>query len=100
MPPLKELSNIDQNSFKYSIQSYDQTNNQAELSVHLAGTMILSPRDTILDKNKLIGLTQRQVEAYLKNFDTIESFQVNFTPFWVYQVPSLKDHIIIKIEKD
>jgi hypothetical protein len=99
LPSDKELLEIDGSSFKYSVKSYDLNNKRANLDVHLAGLAILKESDSIFDKDKFVGLNKGQIEAYLKNFNSIESAKIRFIPPWFFNAPKLKDHIIIKIER-
>lgn len=95
----KELMSVDEDQFKYTVKSYDLANKRASMAAHLEGLTIIKEDNAIFDKNKLIGLTEAQLAAYFKNFDDIQSVKTSFSPFWVFKVPKLKDHIIIKIEK-
>jgi hypothetical protein len=99
LPEGKELSEVNENSFVYPVKSYDLAAGKAIVEAHLEGISTVRETDLIFDRNKLIGLNKGQVEAYFKNFDPILSVKVNLTPFWVWRVPKLKDHIIINIEK-
>jgi hypothetical protein len=99
LPDDRELADITMNQFKYSIKSYDIATMRAAIDVHLEGTAVVKEDNSIFDKNKLVGLTKDQIVAYFRNFDIIESVETSFSPFWVYKVPNLKDHIILRIKK-
>jgi hypothetical protein len=60
--------------------------------------MALKNDSDIIDKNKIIGLTEEQLRDYLKGFNEISDFKISFSPAFVEKVPNLIDRIYVKIE--
>lgn len=94
----KKLVSINNNSLNYTLEKYDMESKMVNLKVYLEGETVLKDTSLIFNKDKLIGRTKSETEAYLKSFDAIEEAVVRFSPFWVTKVPSLKDHIKIEIK--
>lgn len=95
----KELLAFDPKSFKYSIQSYDEKEERAQIKAELSGISVYKISSSVFDKEKLIGLDTSEVKVYFRKNPDIENVEVSFSPFWVKTVPSLKDHIEIVVEK-
>jgi len=94
----RKLVSINNDSLNYTLEKYDTESKMANLKVYLEGETVLKDTSLIFNKDKLIGRTKAETEAYLKSFDAIEEAVVRFSPFWVTKVPSLKDHIKIEIK--
>lgn len=97
VPAGQQLLNLNLANFSYKVQNYDADKKMATIKVHVAGDAVIKADNTILDKEKLSGLSAKGVKLYLANFKEIEDVGVELSPFWVKSVPGLKDHIIITI---
>jgi len=98
LPEDKKLISIVPNSLKFTLEKYDLDGGMANLKVYMEGISSLQNTSLILDKSRLVGLDEAELRAYLESLDDIEDAVINFSPFWVRKVPSLKDHIKINIE--
>jgi len=99
VPEGKELSNIQLDNLSYVTQNYDPETKTANIKIHVEGEIILRDDSSILDKNKIVGLSARGVQLYLESFDEIETVKVELSPFWVKKVPGMLDHITIELIK-
>jgi hypothetical protein len=81
-----------------TIQNADAGAGTATLVASLAGTATLSDNNSILNKDRLTGLTADAVVSYLKSFSAVSDAKVTLWPFWVRKTPSLKSHIQVKVE--
>jgi hypothetical protein len=52
-----------------------------------------------VDLNKIVGLNNQQLTAYLNSLPDIAGFEVTYTPSFIKQVPRLADRIKIEIRK-
>ena len=93
----QDLANLDPNTLSYKVQSFDEQKMTANIKIHAAGSAVVKENNEIFQKDKLIGLSPKGVELYLANFDEVESVTVELSPFWVKNIPKLKDHINIVI---
>jgi len=93
----RELNKVVMEKLTYVVQNYNDEDKTANIKIHAEGETVLKEDSDILNKGKLAGLSSRGVELYLSSFDEIEEVNVHLTPFWVKRVPSLPDHITLKI---
>lgn len=94
----KKLVNVKSGSLSYNLEKYDLESGIANLKVYLEGETVIKDTSLIFSKDNLVGRSKKEAEAYLESFDAIREATVNFSPFWVTKVPSLKDHIRIEIK--
>ncbi len=81
----------------YTFDSYDEVKKLAQVSGVVSSSSIIRPQASMLNKQKLAGLTKEEVVAYLQASSDVESVEVKFFPFWIKTVPNLSDHIIVTI---
>lgn len=95
----KELVATSSDNLIYSIEQYDLDNKLAQLKGTISGVIVISEDSPILDRDKLIKLNFEEIQAYLENFEDIESVEIDFFPSWIKKVPYFQDHIIIRVNK-
>lgn len=83
----------------YSIKEVSSEPEQAVLRVRASGYADLSIEDPIFDRAKLTNLDQTSVEQYFKAFTEIQRVEVDFSPFWLFQTPTLPDHIELRLNQ-
>ena len=91
---------ITDESFKmsYTVESFDLENKSATLKVTASGLGQIRLSSPIFNRENLVNKDRQQITAYFSDFDTIQSVEVKFSPFWVFKAPALKDHIEIKFK--
>lgn len=91
---------ITENSFKmtYTLESFDLENESAILKVTASGLGQIRLSSPIFNRENLVNKDRQQITAYFSDFESIESVEVKFSPFWVFKAPALKDHIEIKFK--
>lgn len=95
----KEYQTHRPESFRYRVKDYDLQKKKATISCHLEGIAVAKLDDKLFNKEKLVGRNKEEVKAYFLNNRQVESVKVHFSPFWTKSVPSLLDHIEIKVSK-
>lgn len=95
--PSQNLKSIDLENLDIQIKEIDLENNLVELAGTVKGVAILRSDAKILDKQSLVGMNESEVKEYLENFETIETADVKFFPFWLKHVPDIVDHINIEV---
>ncbi len=95
LPDDQSLIKFFDDAFNYEIVDINPEKETAVLSVSLQADINSKEGSWDIEKNKLIGLTQEDIEKYLKGLK-IEKYEISFFPIWVTKAPSLEDHIIIK----
>ncbi|MFA5134478.1 MAG: hypothetical protein WC505_01665 [Patescibacteria group bacterium] len=84
---------------EYSIEQYDLDTGVAHIKGTLKAGVVPRLSNGIFDRENVTGKDLHEVEAYFSNFDSVDSVNVEFSPFWVSTVPQLKDHIEIKLSE-
>ena len=101
LPYDKKLIKLNSKSFNYNLNNYDLTEGIASLNVVFSGELSFDENiGTIIEKEKLLGLTRKQLEEYLKGRNDISSFEIKFWPSFISKVPNLIDRIEIVITND
>jgi hypothetical protein len=90
---------LQRDSFNYELESCNFETKTAKIKTQLQAGITLKPDSLILDKDKLIGLSKKGVLKYFESYDQIDKVEIKFKPFWVFQVPRLKNHIQINIQQ-
>jgi len=94
-----ELLGVNYNEAKIDIGRIDTVSENANLKIYIDGDTVLKSTSQIFDKNKLAGMEKESAINYFKTFSAIESAQIQLSPFWLKQIPGVKDNIEIIIKK-
>jgi len=91
----ESLKEFDDETFIFNILEIYPEKNEAILEIKIDATINSNENLWDIDKNNLIGLTEFDIQEYLKQYN-IDNAEIKFFPFWVEKAPKLKDHIIIE----
>lgn len=94
-----ELVEMNFNELKADVGKFDLLAENAILKIHAEGQTVIKPTSQIFDKNKLAGMEKEAAINYFKASSAIESAQIEISPFWLKQIPEVKDNIEIIINK-
>ena len=83
-------------SFSYLVQDYNLDAGEATVNASFEGTILASAPE-LLDKSKLLGLTEEEVKLYFSQFPQVKSVEVKFQPAWLKKTPRLKGKIEIRV---
>jgi len=97
VPPGKQLISDNTDQLASEIVKTDLANKTVQLKSSVSGNIVISETSQILDKSKLMSMSVENIKSYLKNFDEIDSVNIEFVPGWVKKMPYFQDHLIIKI---
>jgi hypothetical protein len=92
------LHSVNEQGVQTTVESADYTTGEAELSVYLDGTAVISGDAPTLSKDRFLGRAPNEVFTLLRASDAISDVSITFTPFWLQRIPTLKDHIEINIK--
>jgi hypothetical protein len=92
-----KLATIFEDELQASPSNIDIEAETADMDITVAGMQILSERNTLFDVALFLGKSEEDVRRRLESSDLIESVNVQFQPFWLKRMPTLKDHIEIKV---
>jgi hypothetical protein len=92
----EEIKNFNLGAVTYALEAVTPT--LAQIRVALSAFTLGAPNLLDFNKQKLYGLDAKGVRFYLTQFENIKDAEIMFSPFWVKTVPSLADHIEIRIK--
>lgn len=103
LPDNKELISFDKENIIYSLNNYDSADGVATINATFEGKVSLKENSTVIDKEKIIGLNQKQLEAFLGDMPDISGFDIKFYPAFLPEflkkVPRLPERIEVKVKK-
>lgn len=99
VPDDKQLSGFDGKQVTYSLEDYDSSSSLATVKAYFGASMFLKSDSSLLDKKKMVGLNRKQISKYLDSFPEIKSYNLNFSPSFISNAPSLPDKISINVKK-
>jgi hypothetical protein len=93
----EQVVNFDLSSLQVSLESI--TKEAAVVKISLAAAVLGLPDPSEFNKQKIYGLDAKGVRFFFSQYENIKDAEVMFWPFWVRTVPSLADHIEIRIKQ-
>lgn len=99
IPSSKNLIDFDINNILFNLNNLDFNNGLATIKSSFDGKMMLTDNADIIDRHKIVGLTENQLKDYLDNFQEIAGYDLIFRPSFKKKVPNLADRIKIEIKK-
>ncbi|MFA5420875.1 MAG: hypothetical protein WC280_02545 [Patescibacteria group bacterium] len=82
-------------SLEYELVNFNSSKNLAELKLNFSARAS-SVSDSIINKQHLTNLNQKQIEAYLSNIEDIDSYELKFSPSFIKMSPLLVSKIFIE----
>ncbi len=89
---------FNEKTLTYSLNDYAVGRDTASVNVTFDARLALRDNTQIIDPNMLVGLSQRQLEEFLRAQENIAGFEIYFHPSFIKRVPSLVDRIHIQIK--
>ncbi len=99
LPDDQSLIEFNKEDLTYSLNNINLPQSLATVNVAVSGKMSLKDNASIVDRNKLVGLTAEQLKQYLNKLPEIAGYEIKFSPSFINKVPSLVDRISIEIKK-
>lgn len=97
LPAGQDLLNLDTSNLKYELTKFDPNMVMAEVNMTYDVKARANNKNEIVDKNKIIGLSEDQLKQYLSNIKDIRTYNIEFYPAFIKQVPRLTDRIEVKV---
>lgn len=97
LSPEKTISQIDAAGWQYTFSGYNSQDGVASIKVDFS-SQLTSAKSNIIDRRKLVNLSQAQVENYLRGVKEIEGFELYFSPKFIKRSPCLVDRIKVEVK--
>lgn len=96
----KKLIEFGKDNISYGLNNYNINQGSAALNVSFSGKITAREGANIVERDKILGLSRQQLDAYLKNTPEIADYEVQFYPSFINKVPNLADRIEIEIKNN
>ncbi len=97
LPDDKDLAEINKEDISYGLNNYNISQGTASLSIGFSGQIAIKDGNSIVSREKILGLNHQQLNDYLNNIQGITVSKVEFYPSFIKKVPNLVDRIEIVI---
>ncbi len=95
----KELLSFDSDNIIYSLNNYSYLDGEATVSATFEGKVTLKEDSDIVKKDKILGLKDKELKAYLSELPDVAGYEVHYYPSFIKIVPKLADRIEVEIKK-
>ena len=94
----EKLIEIYDNSLEHHLDNYDINEGIATINSFFSGNIAYNSDGTLFEKEKILGLTKRQLEEYLEGLASVKSYRIEFKPKFIERVPNVIDRINIIVK--
>ena len=98
IPADQNFVSLDAANLQYDLTGADTEAGTATLEASFTGTSRLSDAGEVVDKTKLVNLSEAQINNYLSGLDKFSDFKLTFFPSFIKKAPSLVDRINVIIK--
>lgn len=95
----KKVLGIDKGGIQYSLSNTDFVAGKAVVEASFMGFLSAKKGDTLIDREKLVGLNEAQIKEYLSSSDDFSEFNIKITPSFMKKAPILVDRIKVIIKE-
>jgi hypothetical protein len=99
LPQNKEVMAFDDNNIIYSLNNFDVNNGSAAINSNFIGKATLKENSEIIDIDRILGLNNEQLRAYLSGLPELAGYEIEYFPSFIKRVPKLVDRISIEIKR-
>ena len=98
-PTEKKVLGLENSETQYSLASTDFSSGQAVIDSSFVGFLSARKGEALVEREKLIGLSEDQIRDYLTRSDNFSNFNIKFSPSFMKKAPALVDRIKIIIKE-
>jgi hypothetical protein len=98
VPEGRSIVSFDPSKTVFTVSQVDVPNEKATISLKADVVTKISEASPNLSKDLILGLPIDEAETKLKTVDGVEDATITVRPSWVRRLPTLKEHITIKVE--
>lgn len=92
LPTGKSIAEIDPTKLNYTLSDYNAASGVVSIKVDFS-SQLTAAQSEIIDRHKLVNLSQGQVTDYLRGVKEVDGFELYFTPAFIKRSPLLVDRI-------
>ena len=94
----RKILNLEPESLAVSIDSVAGDLTSSLLKVKFLAQVIITDPNLVFAKSDLLGRTPAEVQNYFQGIPGVKEVKIELTPFWVKSVPTVDNHINLKLE--
>ena len=95
----EQLISIDSNSLEHNLDNYSVEDGIASINSFISGSIGHNAGGSLFEKEKILGLTKKQLEEYLGGLPSIKNYTISFEPSFIERVPNVIDRINIVVSE-
>jgi hypothetical protein len=95
----QELLDFNKDEIIYNLSSFNYLDKTASVNATFEGKISLKSDSDVFDRNRLVGLNEKQINDFLNDLQGIAGYEIKFFPKFIKTAPSLPEKIIIEIKK-
>jgi hypothetical protein len=81
----------------YAVSMTDTANERARLTATADVQTKPTTADNLVSKEAIAGLSLDEAASKIRNMPGVEDVEITIRPSWVKRLPTLKDHIVVKV---
>ncbi|NCN25365.1 hypothetical protein COT94_03320 [Candidatus Falkowbacteria bacterium CG10_big_fil_rev_8_21_14_0_10_37_14] len=97
LPANQQLLSIKNDSLSYAVAKWADDSRSVEVNVTLSAEIGLVSGVDLIDRKKIVNLSDAQLKLYLDGLPEIKSYTVEYSPAFIKKTSGLADRIEIKI---
>ncbi len=98
VPEGREIVSSDLSKLKFEVDDVDVSNERADVIVNAEVLTRATSAEGIVSKEAILGLPIDDAEYRLEQMKGVDEAEVTVRPSWVRRLPTLKDHVTIKVQ--
>lgn len=98
LPDERELIQFDPASATVALESVDEKLGKARLHITAQAISRLTENSPQLAKSNILGLSEEDATAKLKEIDGVESVDIRIRPTWTHSIPSSASHVDLIVQ--
>lgn len=95
----ERIARVNYDAVRISVKDIDTNKGEAGIVLALDGAAVIDTTHATLAPDQFVNLSKGDVEATLGANELIESVEVRFIPAWLKRMPTLPDHIEVRIKE-
>ncbi len=94
----RKILNLEPESLAISIEDVAGDLTTAYLRIKFLAQVIITDPELVFRISDLLGRTPEEVQNYFSAFREVKNVKVELSPFWVKSVPTVENHITLKLQ--
>lgn len=94
----EQIARVNYDAASIEITDIDTNRGEADIILQIDSTAIIAEEHPTVTPDQFVNMSESEVESQLQENELIEEVDVRFIPAWLKRMPTLPDHIEIRIK--